>query len=372
MIIRTYTDEENDIVKVWTPEMVAHVKELSPIGGFDTYTLKIDEDDAKRYGISEFEYDVVMYVDNAMSICRNTSGWDSVLCQEHVKDRILYRCSFCHEDKRQNMYCKGTTSAGRRCSQIVRNPDVDQDRFSRVRYDDYDDYCRWHNGEREQQGWRFDLDKLDEWLDGHQRETIMLWKRNLLQRLRVLEDLTLDQILSIKKVVDRVREGTYKPRELPTKSNTYFIWCDGYVKIGHSKDPLKRFDDLCRENDTTIRPEGVDMKNAKLLGWVAGDIYIERYLHGAFSGASKWVAGEWFHYDTEAAVLIDVILSDKEWSIGYVLEDLVKNYDTIISHDVQGGLDFKPNKEYYDKLRETFSLDAVLKRDNARIDKYGY
>jgi hypothetical protein len=143
MIIRTYDETENNIVKVWTPERIADVKAHRSIGGFNTKTLDIDPAKAERFGMSvdELEYDAVMYVDNAMSICRNTSGWDTVLCQEHVKDRILYRCFTCHHEEQKTTYCKAINSSDRRCTNAPKGQEQWPDKYFRS---DTGDYCSRH------------------------------------------------------------------------------------------------------------------------------------------------------------------------------------------------------------------------------------
>lgn len=374
MIIRTYTEEENSIVKVWTPEMLAKVKELRPVGGFETETLEVDPNIAESYAmdVDALEYDTVMYADNALSICRQsgTGAGQSILCQEHVKDRILYRCFFCHEVEQQK-YCKATNTAGRRCAQIADGWFLKEDRW-RLKYNDSGSYCRWHSREREETGWKFNPEQMEKWLDGYQRETVMLWKQDLLRRLESLGRISFEQLMGMKDILGNIKKGIYKPSALPTKTNTYFILCDGYVKIGRAKDPEKRFADLCREGDGTIRPAGIDMANAKVLGWVAGSIHLETDLHKEFASASKWVAGEWFHYDSEAALLIEMVLGSGKDSVEWVLDDLIENYDTIISHDVQGGLDFKITPEYIKGLRESYKLDAIHHREKERKKIYGY
>jgi hypothetical protein len=374
MIIRTYDKEENDIVKVWTPDMLAKVKELRPVGGFDTETLEIDADLAESYGmdVDALEYDTVMYSDNALSICRQsgTGAGQSILCQEHVKDRILYRCFFCHEDEQQK-YCKATNSAGRRCAQIANGWFKKEDRW-RLKRNDVESYCRWHTREREEAGWKFDLEKMDKWLDGYQKETVMLWKQNLIKELQTRGKIAFYQLMEMREVLGNIKSGKHRASALPTKTNTYFILCDGYVKIGRAKDPDKRFADLCRENDKTIRPKGIDMKNAKLLGWIAGSVHLESDLHGEMYSASKWVTGEWFHYDSEAALLIEMVLGSGKESVEWLLDDLIENYETIISHDVQGGFDFKLTPEYLQGLRESYNLDAIYHREQERKRIYGF
>lgn len=355
MVYRTYSDEENELVRVYTPK---HLKKLNDQGviGFDTRTFE----SPKRGGIEPSEYDMVMYVDNELSICRRSSGWDFIPCEAHVEDRVLYRCFICHQDE-QGEYCQGIlTSSGRRCTATVAEE-------SSYRYADEHKYCQKHLREYERTGFKFSLSNLDEWLEGWEYETIMLWKRKFISKLQGLEQLAYDQIIAVKKILDVVKDGSVKVKELPTKTNVYFIYCDGYVKIGRSKDPEKRFADLCRDGDVTIRPEGIDMSNAKLLGSIVGSFYLEGGIHGRLY--EKRVAGEWFHYDSEVASLIEVLLGSGEMSVEWLIDDIIKNYDAIIGHDVQGGWDFTETKESIDK-KDKYRY-AIEKRESRRIKEYG-
>lgn len=359
MVYRMYSKEENELVKVFTP---SHIDELHERGviGFDTRTYEVKPNTSEEsMGIEPSEYDAVAYIDNALSICRKTSGWDFIPCQEHVEGRVLYRCFFCHQDE-QNQYCQGVLSSGRRCT-------VEVPSEGGWRYSDEHKYCQRHLRENERAGFRFSLDNLDEWLDGWQRETVMLWKRSFIRRLQGLENIAYEQIMAMKKVLDGVKGGTIRVSSLPSKTNVYFIYCDGYVKIGRSKDPDKRFADLCREGDTTIRPDGINMANAKLLGSVVGNVYLEGGIHGRLY--EKRVAGEWFHYDSDVASLIDVLIGSGDMTVEWVIDDIIKNYDAIISHDVQGGWDFKETRETVDK-KDKYKY-AIEKRESARIKEYG-
>ncbi len=366
MTYRLYTEEENNIVKVWTPETIADPK-YRTVSGFDSGVLEIDDRKAELLGITEREYRAVVYVDNAMSVCRNTSGWNSVLCEEHIKDGILYRCFFCHEDE-QSKYCKATNSAGRRCAQQALG--WGKESSWKLKYSDEGQYCRFHEKEKEKLGFKFSLSGLDKWLEGWQYETVMLWKRNFIYRLERLERVAFSQIMQIKEVLDKLNNKEIRPRDLPSKTNVYFIYCDGYVKIGRSRDPEKRFAALCSETDKTIRPAGIDMKNAKLLGSIVGDVYVEGGIHSRLY--EKRVAGEWFKYDTEIATLIEILIGSGDMTVEWLLSDIVKSYDSIIGHDSQGGYDYKETKESIDLKEEQGIIWGVQRREEQRLKEYGF
>lgn len=356
---RTYSKEESDVVKVYTP---AYIQELNERGirGFDTEIYEpANNSYAKHLGVEATEYDAVAYVDNALSICRRTSGWDSVSCEEHVENRVLYRCFFCHREE-QAEYCQGVLSSGRRCA--VKLPK------SSFRYLEEDKYCQRHLKDREEAGFRFSLSNLDQWLDGWQKESVMLWKRSMLQRLSTIGNVAYGQLIELKDALDKIKSGELKLPKPAGKTHIYFIYCDGYVKVGRSDNPSKRFADLCRDTDTTIRPKGVDMSGAKMLGTIFGSRHIEGQLHGLLY--SKHVAGEWFHYDTEVAMLIESFIGDGEMTIEWLLEDVIKNYDNIISHDVQGGWDFRETPESVEK--KGLKKYSIERRDKDRVREYGH
>lgn len=78
--------------------------------------------------------------------------------------------------------------------------------------------------------------------------------------------------------------------------SVYFAQAGAYVKIGYSRRPISRVSTVTtagkRPNDL---PRGTD---ARLLGWVPGDQWVESAWHARFI-ASR-VAGEWFYLDPEA------------------------------------------------------------------------
>jgi hypothetical protein len=378
MIIRTYDETENNIIKVWTPERIADVKAHRSIGGFNTKTLDIDPAKAERYGMSvdELEYDAVMYVDNAMSICRNTSGWDTVLCQEHVKDRILYRCFICHHEEQKTTYCKAINSSGRRCTNVPKGQEQWPDKYFRS---DTGDYCSRHTDFAERKELPHSLESLDEYLEDWEMETVRQFKRDFIEKLKYMGDISLNALIAMK---DELRAtpsaplGTKELKELgetyvvsPTADYTYFILCEGYVKIGKSKNPFLRFEALTREGDLTIRPEGINISTASLLGYVVGGGRLERELHYLFE--DKRVAGEWFHYDTKIAKAIQVFIGSEDKTMEWLLEDLINNYEFLMNYETYGA-DWDPEEdlENQDKISR---LGHLLNRnEKARKNEYGF
>jgi hypothetical protein len=378
MIIRTYDETENNIIKVWTPERIADVKAHRSIGGFNTKTLDIDPAEAERYGMSvdELEYDAVMYVDNAMSICRNTSGWDTVLCQEHVKDRILYRCFICHHEEQKTTYCKAINSSGRRCTNVPKGQEQWPDKYFRS---DTGDYCSRHTDFAERKELPHSLESLDEYLEDWEMETVRQFKRDFIEKLKYMGDISLNALIAMKnelRVAPSAPLGAKELKELgetyvvsPTADYTYFILCEGYVKIGKSKNPFLRFEALTREGDLTIRPEGINISTATLLGYVVGGGKLERELHYLFE--DKRVAGEWFHYDTKIAKAIQVFIGSEDKTMEWLLEDLINNYEFLMNYETYGA-DWDPEEdlENQDKISR---LGHLLNRnEKARKIEYGF
>lgn len=366
MVYRLYSDEENKIVKVWTPETLATI---GTAFGVETKQLEEDERTVELMGLTEFEYDSVVYVDNILSVCRKTSGWDSVKCQEHVENRVLYRCFFCHH-KDQREYCKAINSTGRRCAQPSAYAYMEGD--VEWRWDDSNYYCRWHDKEREKLGFKFSLEILEDYLEGWQKEAVMLWKRKIVKRLSTIEQLLMAQVRAIKDHLRTVPVGPLGSREYEYKLKgtidyTYFILCDGYIKIGKSNNPVKRFETLCKDGDTTIRPRGIDMSGAQLLGYVIGGRSMEAHLHSMLF--DNHAEGEWFHYDSKVAKLVDILIGENNQTVEWVLDDIIKNYDTILAHDAQGGWDFTETPKSIEAKKN--HSNRIENREQARIREYG-
>jgi hypothetical protein len=339
------------------------------MGGVDTRQLKEDERTMELCGLTELEYDSVVYVDNTFSICRQSQGWNMVLCQEHVENRVLYRCLFCHY-REQKDYCKAVNSGGRRCAQPSKH--AYEERGMEWRWDDSADYCRWHDKEREKLGFRFSLENLEEYLEGWQKEAVMLWKRKIIKKLSTVEQLLLAQVRAVKDHLRTVPIGPLGSREYEYKLKgtvdyTYFILCDGYIKIGKSNNPVKRFETLCKDGDTTIRPKGIDMSGARLLGYVIGGRSMEAHLHSMLF--DNHADGEWFHYDSKVAKLVDILIGENNQTVEWVLDDIIKNYDTILAHDAQGGWDYTENPESIEA--KTYYRNLIENREQDRIKEYG-
>lgn len=372
MTYRFYTEEENEAVKVLTPEQVVPLNERG-VRGFETETFEVEKNShAERMGLENSEYDIVVYVDNALSVCRNTSGWNTVLCQEHVKDRVLYRCLFCHVDE-QDKYCKAINSSGRRCALAA----LGDERYPRKYFrSDIGAYCSRHSEDKERDGHKFSLEKLDDYLEGWQLETIKLWKRDFISRLQFVSQIGLYMLTGMKDYLREVPSGPLGSKEYkqirhvldPKTEYTYFILCDGYVKIGKSNNPFKRFEALTRENDVTIRPKNIDIANAKLLGYVIGGGYLESRLHTLFW--QNRVDGEWFHYDSKIAKAIEVMIGSDDKTIEWLLEDVVKNYEVLMSHDPHGGYDYKEDLYSNDSKRSFAHL--LEHNEKARKKEYGF
>lgn len=357
-------------MKVWTPEKLSDEETRMYLGY--PKTLDISKQDADLLFIDETEYYSTVYVDNESSICRNTSGWDFVACQEHVKDGVLYRCFFCHH-KEQAEYCKAINSSGRRCTQLAEG----EEQFPRKYFrSDKADYCSRHLEYADKYKLPYSLDDLDEYLEKWQMESVYQFKRQFIERLKSLGELTYELIFAVK---DSLREvpsaplGSKERKQLKLKlaadtEYTYFILCDGYVKIGKSVNPFIRFETLIKDGDPTIRPDGIDMTNARLIGYVVGGSRLESALHYMFT--EQRVAGEWFHYESKIAKTIDMLIDSSDQTIEWLLEDMAKNYDVLISTDTHGGYDIVETEKSLEKKSSVRHL--MHRNEEERKLEYGF
>jgi hypothetical protein len=311
-----------------------------------------------------------------MSICRNTSGWDTVLCQEHVKDRILYRCFICHHEEQKTTYCKAINSSGRRCTNVPKGQEQWPDKYFRS---DTGDYCSRHTDFAERKELPHSLESLDEYLEDWEMETVRQFKRDFIEKLKYMGDISLNALIAMKDGLRTIPSGLLGTKELgqlgetysisPTAEYTYFILCDGYVKIGKSKNPFLRFEALTREGDTTIRPEGINISTAHMLGYIVGGGRLERELHYLFE--DKRVAGEWFHYDTKIAKSIQILIGSEDKTIEWLLEDLVNNYEFLMNYETHGAnWDPEEDLENQDKINRLGHL--LNKNERARKNEYGF
>lgn len=93
------------------------------------------------------------------------------------------------------------------------------------------------------------------------------------------------------------------PRDVRSEASVYFFHCQGFVKIGYSKDPLSRLRQI-RSMDGTKYPDGMDCSTATLITTEPGGFGRERELHAKFAHLRH--TGEWF---TETPELTEYIAS---------------------------------------------------------------
>jgi hypothetical protein len=98
----------------------------------------------------------------------------------------------------------------------------------------------------------------------------------------------------------------------------YFIKCGDYVKIGKSTNPERRLKSLQIKGEKTIKPDGIDLATAEILGHVPGGGSIETALHRHLKAHN--VKGEWFSFSPEVQSIIDIALGEKD---SFTLESLI-------------------------------------------------
>jgi hypothetical protein len=240
-----------------------------------------------------------VYVDHGDAICRQTSGYYSQACVEYEDEDnwITYRCLYCHRDE-INKFCDATTISGRHC----------------FNYKQYGDFCSQHSRQRVGRQPIYSVEQLDEWLDAWQKETVLQWKLDVLKKLEAMGDITVQTMRAM--------------LEQPQNSYVYFIECEGYVKVGKSVDPNSRFKTLTGSGGGgTIFPNGINLKKAKLIGYVPGTEKLERHFH--FLLREHRGKGEWFRLDSKVAKFIERTLGKGEGTMRGTLEDLSKNIDVV-------------------------------------------
>lgn len=87
--------------------------------------------------------------------------------------------------------------------------------------------------------------------------------------------------------------------------SVYFATSGGLLKIGYSVNPFSRVGTITRLG---TRPDRIPLDApAELIGFIPGDVEVERGLHRRF--AEQYVAGEWF--DLDPAVAAEAIWADE-------------------------------------------------------------
>lgn len=269
---------------------------------------------------NEHQYRSTVYVDSNDSLCKTFSE----LCNEHVENGILYRCVLCHS-RALNVYCAAINQNGRRCKSIVNREWIDSTDKTAWPWSHEEKYCRRHEHEYVKAGKRFNVDMLDEWLDAWQKETILRWKKNLLKKLEVLGRLTVLELLSLSKSIP--------------DNYVYFVKCGDYVKIGKSTSPERRFKSLVSQKDATLRPDGIDMSKAILLGYAPGGDKLEGLLHLILN--SERDTGEWFRLSSRTSSVLDYYMGSSEFTVKNTINSLIKDYDVIIEKDLKNRLDIE-------------------------------
>lgn len=285
----------------------------------------------------------IVYVDSNNSICSQTTGFYARNCEERIEkgpgySTIIYRCVFCHRSDFDH-YCKGTTVTGKACKSAG----------------NYNGYCRKHSDQGYGVTNLFSIDQLEGWLSAYERRTVAQWKiklRDKLQEIERIADMQLKALL-----------GQVPP------TYVYFIECDGYVKIGRSKKPNLRFKTLVSKGDTTLKPSGINMANAKLLGTIAGSEDLESKFHWMLS--SHRVEGEWFKYNSHLAKVIKYALdTDSEFTLAgvYALLDeenaeVIKQSEELLGNPLYKNLT-EPDLEA--------ELNSVIPWEEKKPAKYHY
>jgi hypothetical protein len=185
-------------------------------------------------------------MDRYISLDNQCMGSYGRACEIIEREGFQILCWYCHHE-RIPKFCLGITQQDTRCKREAEN--------------DYG-YCRHHAKD---------------------------WENDVVSK-RVASRINM-QITQIKEALETFDDYVY------------FIGCDGYVKIGHSKNPESRLLSLKSQADKTLRPPGIDLRNMKLIKKVKGGQRLESHLHVRLH--NQRIVGEWFKHDTDVAHVIE-------------------------------------------------------------------
>jgi len=93
-------------------------------------------------------------------------------------------------------------------------------------------------------------------------------------------------------------------------AEVYFIAVGDIVKIGYSKHVLARYQTLRSSSSKTLIPDGYDIRDAVLLGSIAGGQNVEARLHSLLRNYR--LKGEWFRLSSTVIQAIDCLLYEAE------------------------------------------------------------
>ena len=281
--------------------------------------------------------------------CRSSAGggWGGgSTCQEYIEDKgrgetITYRCVRCHYEEYKKESCLGQNDNNTRCR---RNPDIGSGGYCSNHYGQLNNYVMMTHSTYDEYNHKASI-------ENYREEATARLVRKL--EVNLARELLFEYGIRKDEIIHSVRENN---------SNVYFIECDGYIKIGKSDFPEKRFETLSRTHDTTNRPKNINIANAKLLGYFSGSLRVEGELHERLS--KYRVRGtEWFKA-TES--VMDVVYGCLETKMSLknilnTLENLEKILPSLPRHMTRKSLElYKEIESYYSDLEEDIKNDVDI------------
>jgi len=271
--------------------------------------------------------------------CSSTS-WSGTggKCEEYVEvignhKTVTYRCARCHFEEYKKESCLGTTQYGIRCKN---NSDIGSGGYCNTHYGQLDRYVMMDYS-------FYDKYEHKSSIENYEEEATARLVRKL--EVTLARELLFNYNIRKDEIINVLRENT---------SNVYFIECDGYIKIGKSDFPEKRFETLSRIHDTTNRPKGLNITNAKLLGYFTGSLRVESSLHDRLS--EHRVSGtEWFKANETVMGVVYGCLETKMSlkNILNTLENLEKILPSLPRSMTNKSVElYKEIESYYRRLEE--------------------
>ena len=281
-------------------------------------------------------------------VVRNTCSsmfWSGTggTCLEYVEDKgkgqtVTYRCVRCHFEEYKKESCLGQNQDGARCKNTS---SIYFGGYCSTHFGKLDEYVMMSNSYYGISGNTYSVENFKEEVTA---KLVKMLEVNLARELIFEYGLRKEEIISL------LRENT---------SNVYFIECDGYIKIGKSNFPEKRFETLSRSHDSTNRPDGLNIINAKLLGYFTGGFNIENSLHERLS-EHRVPKTEWFIANE---TVMDVVYGCLETKMSLknilnTLENLEKILPSLPRYMTNKSSELcKEVESYYKDLEEYIKVD---------------
>ena len=171
-----------------------------------------------------------------------------------MQDGNMIYCAYCHIDQMPKI-CRGETQSGEPCQRTI-NVEMSN-------------YCNWHLNEANKDRLHISMEKA--------------WK---MAEERIRKELNMTMALYRDVLHEKIEQ------------KVYFIRDGGkYVKIGTSKKPYERLENLRRKGNSTVRPDDVYINGLYVSMLVKGGRQVESMFHNKLY--KNHVIGEWYLWNDQ-------------------------------------------------------------------------